>query len=122
MRKRLAVCEKKLNFELMKIIQQHIDQIKRLCELNKVKALFVFGSATTDKFRSDSDIDFVVDIDDNDPISYSDKYFALKFKLEEIFRRQIDLLEQKAIRNRFLRKEIDRTKIQIYGKGSPNLA
>ena len=99
----------------MKVIQQHIDQIKRLCELNKVKALFVFGSVITDKFRSDSDIDFVVEIDDNDPVSYTDKYFALKFKLEEIFRRQIDLLEQKAIKNRFLRQEIDRTKIQIYG-------
>lgn len=106
----------------MKVIDQHIEQIVRLCELNKVRALFVFGSVTTDKFRADSDIDLVVDIDDNDPFSYSDKYFNIKFQLEEIFKRQIDLLEQKAIRNRFLKSEIDRTKVQIYGKGSANLA
>lgn len=98
----------------MNILNQHIDQIKKLCELNKVTALFAFGSVITDKFKSDSDIDLVVDIEDNDPISYSDKYFNLKFKLEEILKRQIDLLELKAIRNRFLKSEIDRTKIQIY--------
>ena len=104
------------------IISLHIDQIKRLCELNKVRALFAFGSVTTEKFNADSDIDLVVDIDENDPISYSDKYFNLKFQLEEILKRQIDLLEQKAIRNRYLKSEIERTKVQIYGKGSPNLA
>ncbi len=106
----------------MKILDQHIKQIIRLCELNKVRTLFAFGSITTDKFKPDSDIDLIVDIDDSDPISYSDKYFNLKFQLEEILKRQIDLLEQKAIRNRFLKSEIDRTKVQIYGKGNPNLA
>ncbi len=102
----------------MNVLNQHIDQIKRLCELNKVNSLFAFGSVTTDKFRPDSDIDFIVEIDDNDPISYSDKYFNLKFQLEEILQRQIDLLEDKAIRNRFLKIEIDRSKVLIYGKKS----
>lgn len=106
----------------MNILNQHIEQIRKLCELNKVSALFAFGSVTTDKFKPDSDIDLVVDIDDNDPISYSDKYFNLKFQLQEILKRHIDLLEQKAIRNRFLKTEIDRTKIQIYGKTGSGLA
>lgn len=106
----------------MNVLDQHIDQIKRLCELNKVSTLFAFGSVTTDKFRPDSDIDLVVQIDDNDPISYSDKYFNLKFQLEEILKRQIDLLEHKAIRNSFLKSEIDRTKVLIYGKGSSSMA
>ncbi|MDD3049968.1 MAG: nucleotidyltransferase domain-containing protein [Candidatus Cloacimonetes bacterium] len=106
----------------MNVIIQHLDQIKRLCELNQVTALFAFGSVTTDNFKPDSDIDLVVEIDDNDPISYSDKYFDLKFQLEDILKRHIDLLEQKAVRNRFLKSEIDRTKVLIYGKRSPNLA
>ena len=106
----------------MNILNQHIDQIKKLCELNKVSSLFAFGSVTTDNFRPDSDIDLVVEIDDIDPISYSEKYFNLKFQLEEVLKRQIDLLEHKSIRNRFLKSEIDRTKVQIYGKRNPNLA
>lgn len=105
----------------MNILIQHIDQIKRLCEINKVISLFAFGSVTTDNFSPDSDIDLVVEIDDNDPVSYTDKYFNIKFQLEDILKRQIDLLEQKAIRNRFLKSEIDRTKVQIYGR-STNLA
>ncbi len=106
----------------MKVIDQHINQIVLLCEINKVRTLFAFGSVTTEKFSSDSDIDLIVDIEDNDPISYSEKYFNLKFQLEDILKRQIDLLEQKSIRNRFLMSEIERTKVQIYGKGSLNLA
>lgn len=102
----------------MKIISQHIDKIIQLCEINKVRTLFAFGSVTTDKFKQDSDIDLVVDIDEKDPISYSDNYFNLKFQLEKLLKRQIDLLEQKAIRNRFLKSEIDRTKVQIYAKGN----
>jgi predicted nucleotidyltransferase len=106
----------------MKVLDKYINQIVLLCEINKVRTLFAFGSVTTEKFRPDSDIDFIVDIDDNDPISYAEKYFNLKFQLEEILKRQIDLLEQKAIRNKFLISEIERTKVQIYGKGSSNLA
>lgn len=99
----------------MTVIDQNSNQIVQLCKINKVRSLFAFGSVITDKFRPDSDIDLVVDIDDNDPISYSDKYFNLKFQLEEILKRQIDLLEQKSIRNKFLKSEIERTKVQIYG-------
>ncbi|APS40367.1 nucleotidyltransferase domain-containing protein [Salegentibacter sp. T436] len=100
----------------MKEINQHIDQIKKLCDTNKVKSLFVFGSIVKDKLRPESDIDFVVDIDDQDPLSYSDKYFDLKFNLEKIFKRRIDLLELKAIKNKFLKQEIDQTKLHIYGE------
>ena len=102
----------------MKIISQHINQIIQLCEINNVRTLFAFGSGTKGKFKQDSDIDMVVDIDEKDSISYTDKYFNLKFQLEELLKRQIDILEQKAIRNRFLKSEIDRTKVQIYGKGN----
>jgi predicted nucleotidyltransferase len=106
----------------MNILDQHIDQITKLCELNEVDSLFAFGSVLTNKFRSDSDIDLVVEIDDNDPISYTDKYFNLKFQLEEILNRKIDLLEQKSIRNKFLKNEIERNKTQIYGRRNPNQA
>jgi predicted nucleotidyltransferase len=47
-------------------LQRHIDQIKALCDTNKVKSLFAFGSVTTDYFRPESDIDLIVDIEDND--------------------------------------------------------
>jgi hypothetical protein len=98
----------------MEEINKHIEQIKKLCDANVVKSLFAFGSLLKNKLRPDSDIDLIVDIDDQDPLSYSDKYFDLKFNLEKLFERKIDLLELKAIKNRFRKKEIERTKLPIY--------
>ena len=99
----------------MNELTRHIDQIRKLCGSNKVKSLFAFGSVLTNDFRVDSDIDFVVDIDEKDPLSYSDSYFNLKFQLEQLFQRKVDLLEQKAIRNPYLIDQIDQTKVLIYG-------
>ncbi|MFA6262241.1 MAG: nucleotidyltransferase domain-containing protein [Bacteroidia bacterium] len=100
----------------MKEIRLHIGKIKTLCDTNKVKTLFAFGSVLTDRFRPESDIDLIVDIADTDPLSYADKYFNLKEQLEQIFNRHVDLLEQKALKNPYLKAEIDQTKVLIYGK------
>ena len=103
-------------FEKMKELKRHIDQIKALCDTNKVKSLFAFGSVTTDQFRPESDIDLIVDIEDDDPLSYSDNYFNLKFELEQLLKREIDLLEQNAIKNPYLKQQIEKTKVLVYGK------
>jgi predicted nucleotidyltransferase len=95
---------------------EHIDKIREACRINQVKRLFAFGSATRYELKEHSDIDLVVEIQDLDPLAYSDHYFDLKEKLEKLFNRPIDLLEAKAIRNPFLKAEIDRTKVLIYGK------
>lgn len=99
----------------MTLLTTHIDEIKDICVSNKVRTLFAFGSITNDTFKADSDVDMVVDIAETDPLAYSDSYFNLKEQLEAIFNRHIDLLEQKAIRNPSLKREIDQTKILIYG-------
>ena len=75
----------------------------------------VFGSVLTNKFNEKSDIDLLVDIDSNDPFDYADNYFNLKFSLQELFKRPIDLLESKAIKNPYVIENIDRSKTLIYG-------
>lgn len=45
---------------------------------------------------------------------YADNYFALKESLEELLNKEIDLLEDKAINNPYLRKSIDASKKLIY--------
>lgn len=102
----------------MNILNQHLDAITQLCFANKVKSLFAFGSVVTNNFTAESDIDLIVDIDESDPFSYSDKYFNLKFQLEKLLNRNIDLLETKALRNKALKQQIDHTKVNIYGGGN----
>jgi uncharacterized protein len=96
-------------------LDSYIKDIKRLCQENSVRNLFVFGSVLTEDFKDASDIDMIVDIDSSDPLDYADKYFNLKFSLQEIFKREIDLLENKAIRNPYIRENIDKTKSLVYG-------
>jgi len=99
----------------MQIQKQQIDEISALCKTNKVKSLFAFGSVTRDDFNEKSDIDLVVDFNESDPLKYADLYFNLKYKLEDILKRQVDLLEERAIRNKFFRQQLENTKVRIYG-------
>ncbi len=98
----------------MGLIEIYRDQIFELCENHKVKSLYSFGSVNTARFTKESDVDLMVDFDTSDPIEYADSYFDLKFELERILNRSIDLLESKAIKNPFLRANIDKSKILIY--------
>jgi predicted nucleotidyltransferase len=87
-----------------------------LCNQYRVRTFSAFGSVTREDFKSDSDIDFVVDFEENDPFIYTDLYFQLKEKLEKLLKRQIDLIEERGIKNPYFRKELDKTKILIYGQ------
>ena len=97
------------------MIDQNIETIKTLCLKHKVKRLFAFGSVITDRFKSDSDVDLIVDFKEVDLYDYADNYFDLKSSLEKVFHREVDLLEDKAIKNPYFRKSIDTSKKLIYG-------
>ena len=91
------------------------NQIIQLCQKHKVKYLFAFGSVLTNKFSDESDVDLLVDIKLKDPIKYAENYFDLKFQLEYLLKRKIDLLEERGLKNQFLKENIDNTKQLIYG-------
>ena len=76
--------------------------------------MYAFGSVLTNRFNNNSDIDLIVDIDSSNPLEYADCYFNLKFALQDLLNRPIDLLENKAVRNDYLRQKIDNSKQLIY--------
>ncbi|GHT78602.1 nucleotidyltransferase [Bacteroidia bacterium] len=97
-------------------LDDYKSNLAMLCRQNRVKALYVFGSVLTDRFGDDSDIDMVVDIDSSNPLEYADSYFNLKFALQDLLQRPIDLLENKSIRNKYMREQIDKSKHLVYAK------
>jgi len=105
----------------MKLIEEHIEEIKLLCQENRVKELYVFGSILTPKFTADSDIDMVVEFMPMDPLEYMDYYYDLKFGMEEILDKEIDLLEVQAIRNPIFEEVLNQTKKMLYDQGSAEL-
>jgi len=97
-------------------IENHTAIIARLCKSHKVKSLYAFGSVLTDKFNNESDIDLIVDFEPVDVLEYADNYFDLKFALQDAFKRSIDLLEEKAIKNPSFRNSINKQRQLIYGQ------
>jgi predicted nucleotidyltransferase len=91
-----------------------IERIQGLCAEHKVRNLIAFGSVIRDDFKADSDIDLLVDINSADPIDYAENYFELKFKLQDLLKRPVDLLELKGLKNSYLIQNINRSKRTIY--------
>lgn len=101
--------------DTMKLIQRHISQIIALCEKHKVTSLYVFGSVLTDSFNNESDVDFVVIFDKAKVEDYFDNYFDFKYALQDLLGREVDLVEDQTIRNKYLRQNVDASKQLIYG-------
>jgi predicted nucleotidyltransferase len=100
----------------MNLIEKNIDSLIGLCKRHKVKELYIFGSILTSRFNDNSDVDFLVQFDNIDILEYADNYFDFKEKLERLFDREIDLLENQAIRNPIFRKVLDRDKKIVYDR------
>jgi len=98
----------------MKLIDKNIDTIIQLCKQHKVKELYIFGSVLTHRFDDKSDVDFLVQFDNIDILDYFDNYMDFKEKLEILFDRPVDLLENQAIRNPIFRRVLDREKKLVY--------
>lgn len=99
----------------MNPLQLYNKDINDLCKIHKVKSLYAFGSVLTNKFNSNSDIDLIVDFSNIPVEEYADNYFDFKFSLQDIFKRPIDLLEEKAIKNPYLKQSIQQKKQLVYG-------
>lgn len=99
----------------MELIENNIQKIIALCKKYKVNKLFVFGSILTNRFNKDSDVDLVVSFNKAEVSDYFDNYFDFKYSLEELLGREVDLLEEQTIKNPYLKKNVDSTKVLIYG-------
>ncbi len=96
----------------MKLIEMNIDKIIALCKKYKVAKLWVFGSILTPRFNDDSDVDFLVDFDENsiDLLDYADNFFNFIHEIEAVVGRKVDMVVNKSIKNRFFRAEVDETR------------
>jgi uncharacterized protein len=99
----------------MTLIESHSVDIQRLCVLYNVKTLYAFGSVVSDLLNDSSDVDFVVDFENIDLKNYADNYFNLKFSLQDILKRPIDLLEERALKNPYFKQAVNNQRKLVYG-------
>ena len=76
-----------------KIIEE-IEKNKEKIKKNHVKKIGLFGSFVKNKQSKKSDIDIIVEFD---KITF-DNYMDLKFMLEEMFRKKVDLIIEKNLK------------------------
>jgi uncharacterized protein len=103
-----------MTMQMNKIVTDNIDELKRLCNVYKVKSMYAFGSVCTDKFNDNSDIDILISFDNISIDQYTDNYFDLHYKLQDLFGRKIDLLTDKSLSNPYFIIGVEQTKQLIY--------
>ena len=98
------------------ISKNNLIQINDACLKYQIKTLYLFGSATTNTFTNESDLDFLVDFfkdAEGLPVPPFD-YFDFLFLLEEITGRKVDLVVKDAVRNSYFKKEMNKQKVLVY--------
>ncbi|WP_395043118.1 nucleotidyltransferase family protein [Flavobacterium sp.] len=99
----------------MEIIDNNIEDLKRLCTMFNVEKMYLFGSALNSTFNKKSDLDLLVKFKEIELSEYFDNYINFKEKLESLFGREVDLLEEQTLRNPILIKSINKSKELVYG-------
>ncbi|MGI4750263.1 MAG: nucleotidyltransferase family protein [Janthinobacterium lividum] len=100
---------------LKESIQIKLSEFIALCKNHNVITLYAFGSAINTDFNEEtSDIDLLIEIQNDDPIERGENLMNIWDKFEDFFHRKVDLLTNASIKNPVLRRNIDATKILIY--------
>ena len=101
---------------MIKAITQHQQDLHNLCRTFNVKTLDVFGSALSQKTfdAQRSDIDFLVEFERTEAVTHAKAYFGLLGALQDMFCRNIDLVEIKAVQNPYLLDSINKSRSRIY--------
>ena len=96
--------------EHMRINQE---DLARLCQKWRITELALFGSVLREDFRADSDVDVLLTFAQDARWSLWD-IVTLQSELSQLFGRPVDLLEKRAMRNPFIRREVLTTQVVIY--------
>lgn len=100
---------------MVRMLEPDRDAIAALCERHAVARMYVFGSALRDDYRpGESDIDLLVEFLPMAPYEKAKAYFGLLAELKALLGPDVDLVSAGAIRNRYIAREVDRTKQMLY--------
>lgn len=97
---------------MIKLLELQKD-IEKICKELSLRRLDLIGSAARNDFNEKSDVDVLVVFVGNEHLF--DRYFELKQRLEKLFNRKVDVIEERAIKNPYFKKSIERNRVKIYG-------
>ena len=75
----------------------------------------MFGSALREDFKvGESDLDLLVEFKPMESYARVDAYFGMRDELRALLKREIDLVMAGAVKNPYISREIERTKLLLY--------
>lgn len=96
-------------------LTENKEAIFAICSDLKVEKLYAFGSVLSDKFNDNSDLAFLISFPKDLTVEeYTENYFALHYKLRELFNREIDIVTERSLSNPYFIQSINETKELIY--------
>ncbi len=97
-------------------IQAYLPKVIELFKKHKIKNAYIFGSALTDRFNNDSDVDFLVNLQEGlNPLDAGEHLWNLEYELKDLLQRNVDLLTERSLKNPYFISEVNATKVAIYG-------
>jgi predicted nucleotidyltransferase len=102
---------------LPQVIEQNMQKMLEELQHHAISRAYLFGSALSDKFNDASDIDILLEFnDDCDPLEKGESLGIIQEKLEDILLRPVDVVSASAIKNPYFLSSIKQNQLLIYGK------
>jgi uncharacterized protein len=92
--------------KIIELLKAHYEELTKRFGM---KSLAIFGSAARDESGPDSDVDILVDF--AQPPTF-DQYMDLKFFLEDLLGRRVDLVTRRGLRDR-IRPQVEKEALYV---------
>ena len=100
---------------LEELIRTRRAELEALCRRYLVRRLRLFGSAVSGEFDPQrSDLDFLVEFDVPARMNRFDQFFGFREELTTLLGRRVDLIDWKAARNPYFRKQAESEAVELY--------
>lgn len=108
---------------MIPIIESRQSEVAALCGRFGVRSLEVFGSAAEGTFDAErSDIDFLVEFNEDDGGSLFHRYFGLQEALEQLFGHKVDLVSASALSNPYFIAAVNQSRQPVYASARAQTA
>ncbi|MCU7551614.1 nucleotidyltransferase domain-containing protein [Chitinophagaceae bacterium LB-8] len=95
-------------------VEQHVPKIQELMRRYGVERAYLFGSAAKGTMTESSDVDFIIRFPAHMHYeSYANNYFALAQALEELLKKDVELVTERTLQNPYLLQNINQHKVQL---------
>ena len=96
-------------------LQSKLPEISTLFKKNGVRKAYAFGSVCTDRFNGESDVDFLISFQKGlDPLEEGEYWWKLYYALQDLLKRDVDLVTEDSLSNPYFIKVMNQTKTTIY--------